>query len=251
MKILLAPSESKRSGGEEPFELCRLLFDELCPLRKELLEIYREILQRGDPEELHRIFGLKKESQIEHYRQIDPLHSGGMKAILRYEGVAFDYLDYESLDEKARGYIDANVILFSNLFGPVLASDLLPEYRLKQGAPLGQVQTDRRYREAAAPLLDALLEGEEILDLRAGYYDRFYKPAHPYTTMKFLIQGKSVSHWAKAWRGRVAREAALHEVETTQQLTALPLPGMRLLEIQRRKLRTELIYEVEPDALAQ
>ena len=81
---------------------------------------------------LTKMFGLKKEADILANKR-DIIHEPTMKAIQRYTGVAFDHLDYEALNEKEQAYIDSHVILFSNLFGPLRASDLIPEYRLKQG----------------------------------------------------------------------------------------------------------------------
>ena len=47
-----------------------------------------------------------------------------MKSIQRYSGIAFDALCYESLNKEEQNYIDNNVIIFSNLFGPIKANDL-------------------------------------------------------------------------------------------------------------------------------
>jgi cytoplasmic iron level regulating protein YaaA (DUF328/UPF0246 family) len=245
MKILLAPSETKRKGGKGSFDPGRLLFPELTPLRNELLERYRSILQKGDARELTLLFGLKREEEIARYAVHNPLEGPVLPAVERYTGVAFDHLDYPSLPEEARSFVRKNVVIFSNLFGPVLAGDPLPDYRLKQGAPLGEIRTERRYREAAAPLLETWLEGEEILDLRAGYYDKFYKPSLPTTTLKFLKGGKVVSHWAKAYRGLVLRQLALNGVESLEAFLALEIHGLVLEEIRRKKHRTEVIYRIE------
>ncbi|WP_456393170.1 YaaA family protein [Nitratifractor sp.] len=245
MKILLAPSESKKAGGSGSFDPCALLFTELCPLRRELLDRYRQIIQSGDKGAIDALFGLKKAEEIERYLHSDPVGAPVLKAIERYVGVAFDHLDYASLDPRAREYVEANVVIFSNLFGPILAGDPIPDYRLKQGAPLGEIRTEKRYREEATPLLEAFLEGEEILDLRAGYYDKFYRPSRPYTTLKFLKDGKVVSHWAKAYRGTVLRHLALAGVESLEAFLALPIPGLELSEIRETKNRRELIYVID------
>jgi len=245
MKILLAPSETKHPGGKGAFDPCPLLFDELCSLRTELLERYREIIRRGDPEELQKLFGLKKPDEIARYAGHDPLGAPVLPAVERYTGVAYDYLDYASLPEEPRAYVRENVLIFSNLFGPLLAGDLLPDYRLRQGASLGEIRTERRYRGEAAPLLEEYLDGEDLLDLRAGYYDKFYLPGRPYTALKFLKEGKVVSHWAKAYRGLVLRHLALNAVDTLDAFLALPIPGLSLEEIRTVKNRTEVIYRIE------
>ena len=244
MKILLAPSETKRSGGEAPFRLDALLFKPLLPWRTKLLHTYINILQRGDMTELSYMFGLKKENDIKAHIK-DIIHEPAMKAIERYTGVAFDHLSYETLDDDAKTYVDSHVILNSNLFGFLRADDLIPEYRLKQGVAVGDIRVEKYYHEHGALLMDAYLENEEILDLRAGFYDKFYKPAKPYTTLKFIKEGKVVSHWAKAYRGIVLREIANAGVASIDDFMKLPINGLTIAEIQTKKHKTEIIYDIE------
>ncbi len=243
MKILLAPSETKRSGGSEPFHLSTLLFELLLPHRTKLLHTYINILQKGDMQVLSKMFGLKKESDILHHKK-DIIYELTMKAIERYTGVAFDYLGYEKLDVDAQHYIDSHVILFSNLFGPIRASDLIPEYKLKQGEAVGDSKTEKFYNEHSAALMEAYLADDEILDLRAGFYDKFYKPQKNYTTLKFIKDGKVVSHWAKAYRGIVLREIAKAGVASIEDFMKLPIEGLSIKEIQTKKNKTEIIYEI-------
>ena len=244
MKILLAPSETKKSGGELSFNPNALLFDALAPHRIKLLHAYTNVIQQGDMQVLSKMFGIKKEADILKYKK-DIIHELTMKAIERYTGVAFDYLNYEALKPKAQHYVDENVILFSNLFGPIKASDLIPEYKLKQGEAVGEIKTEKFYNEHSAHLMEAYLEDEEILDLRAGFYDKFYKPKKPYTTLKFIKDGKVVSHWAKAYRGIVLREIAKAGVTSIEAFMKLPIEGLSIHEIQTKKNKTEIIYTIE------
>ena len=244
MKILLAPSETKKSGGDTPFSVESLLFKALLPSRTTLLHTYMNILQKKDIPTLSKMFGLKKEADIRsHIRDI--VHEPAMKAIERYTGVAFDYLDYPALDEKAKAYVESHVLLNSNLFGYLRADDLIPEYRLKQGEAVGDIKVEKYYHEHGAELMEAYLADEEILDLRAGFYDKFYKPTKPYTTLKFIKEGKVVSHWAKAYRGIVLREIAKAGIETIDDFMKLPIQGLSVKEIQTRKNKTEIIYDIE------
>lgn len=243
MKILLAPSETKKSGGAASFNPNTLLFEALLPHRTKLLHAYINVLQKGDMPTLSKMFGLKKEADILSHKK-DIIHELTMKAIERYTGVAFDYLGYEKLDEKTQHYIDNHVILFSNLFGPIRASDLIPEYKLKQGEAVGEIKTEKFYNEHSAQLMESYLAEDEILDLRAGFYDKFYKPSKPYTTLKFIKEGKVVSHWAKAYRGIVLREIAKAGVDTLENFMKLPIEGLSIKEIQTKKNKTEIIYEI-------
>ncbi len=243
MKILLAPSETKKSGGELSFDPGKLLFDTLLPYRTKLLHTYINILQQGNMKTLSKMFGIKKEADINSYNK-DLVHELTMKAIERYTGVAFDCLGYHALDTSAQEYVDNNVILFSNLFGPIRASDLIPEYKLKQGEAVGDIKTEKFYHEHSADLMENYLKDAEILDLRAGFYDKFYKPSKPYTTLKFIKEGKVVSHWAKAYRGIVLREIAKAGVDSIEAFMKLPIEGLSIKEIQSRKNRTEIIYDI-------
>jgi len=244
MKILLAPSETKKSGGENSFDPGTLLFEPLKPHRSKLLHNYINLLQQGEMQVLSKMFGLKKEADILTNKR-DIIHELTMKAIERYTGVAFDYLGYVKLGKKAQSYVDEHVILFSNLFGPIRADDLIPEYKLKQGEAVGEIKVEKFYHEHSADLMEAYLAEEEILDLRAGFYDKFYKPTKAYTTLKFIKDGKVVSHWAKAYRGIVLREIAKADIRSIEAFMKLPIEGLSIYEIQTKKNKTEIIYTIE------
>ena len=243
MKILLAPSETKTKGGTENFNLTSLLFLELTATRKEILHHYINILQKNNLKELSKMFGLKKESDI-NYHNRDIVHELTMKAIERYTGVAFDHLDYSSLTSKEKNYIDSNVILCSNLFGFLRADDNIPEYRLKQGEAIGEIKPEKLYREQSY-LMEEYLKDEDILDLRAVFYDKFYKPSKNYTTLKFIKDGKVVSHWAKAYRGIVLREIAKAQINSLEEFMNLSIENLSIDEIQTKKNKTEIIYTID------
>jgi cytoplasmic iron level regulating protein YaaA (DUF328/UPF0246 family) len=242
MKILLAPSETKTHGGCENFSLEALLFPELNSTRKILLHKYINILQKNNLAELSKLFGLKKEIDL-NYHSKDIIHELTMKAIERYTGVAFDYLNYTKLTKSEKSYIDNNVILCSNLFGFLRADDMIPEYRLKQGSTIGELKPEKLYKEQSH-LLEEYLENEDILDLRAGFYDKFYKPTKNYTTLKFIKNGKVVSHWAKAYRGIVLREVAKANINSLEEFMKLSIENLSINEIQTKKNKTEIIYMI-------
>ncbi len=244
MKILLAPSETKAPGGEHPFRLESLLFESLLPTRRRLLDAYCTILDEGDPATLSVMFGLKKPDEIARHAARKLLESPAMPAIERYTGVAFDHLDYPGLSDAAKRWLSEHLILHSNLFGFLRPDDPIPEYRLKQGAPVGELFPEKLYRDAGTPLMDAHLAGEEVLDLRAGFYTRVYQPSGPVTVLKFLKGDKVVSHWAKAYRGRVLRALAEAGIGTMEAFMKLPIEGLAIREIQTRKARTEIIYDI-------
>ena len=243
MKILLAPSESKTFGGSGKLDLNSLIFNNLTPKREELIDSYQAILNQANLEELKELFGLKKEEEIKKYI-VDIYKEPVKKAIKRYSGVAFDYLDYNSLDNKAKEYVDSNLLIFSNLFGVLRASDLIPLYRLKQGASINGVKVENFYNPILKEPLDDYLRDEDILDLRAKYYEKFYKPTKSYTTLKFLKNKKVVSHWAKAYRGMVLRECAINKVSSIEEFLKIDFPNLQIIEIIEKKSYKEIIYSI-------
>ncbi len=243
MKILLAPSETKIHGGCDNFSLNTLLFPELTATRQQLLHQYINLIQQNDFTTLSKMFGLKKEADV-LYHSKDIVHELTIKAINRYTGVAFDYLSYNELHHDTQAYIDANVILCSNLFGFLRANDMIPEYRLKQGEAIGELKPEKLYKKQSY-LMEEYLKEEDILDLRAGFYDKFYKPTKAYTTLKFIKEGKVVSHWAKAYRGIVLREIAKAQIDNLQDFMKLPIENLSIDEIQTKKNKTEIIYTID------
>ena len=238
MKILLAPAETKQEGGENPSLLKNIFF-----YSDEIIEAYEKQIEDSSIEELSSWFGIKKLSDVEKYkRSIKNLPT--MKAIQRYTGVAFEALDYTSLDEKAKQYIDNNVMLYSNLFGILRASDLIPEYKFKQGAILKAINQEKYYKLELEKVLDEYL-GDEVLDLSAGYYQKYYKPKANVITFKFLKDGKVVSHWAKHYRGEMVRQIALNNLESFAELMNFKFEGLKLQEIQEKKNVKTIIMEIE------
>ena len=239
IKILFSPSEGKNSGGKEiPKELLGS-----NDARVDILSEYNKIVTSGDEEAIKNLFGFKKMSDCEAYIN-DVFNSPLMSAIERYQGVAYDYLNLASLDADALAYLKNNTIIFSNLYGPILGGDPIANYKVKQGNNIGNVTPDKFYKERFSYQLDLYLGSDEILDLRAGYYDKFYKVTKPYTTLKFLKDGKTVSHWAKAYRGLVLRELAIHNISSIDEFMSLEIEGLSVQEIKVIKSKTEIVYNI-------
>jgi len=243
MKILLAPSESKTPGGKGRLNLDSLIFKEINNKREELIQKYQKILDRANLEELKELFGLKKEDEIKKYI-INIYEEPVKEAIQRYSGVAFDYLDYNSLETKAKEYLANNLLIFSNLFGVLKANDLIPIYRLKQGSTIDGIKIEKFYNPVLKEPLDNYLANDDILDIRAGYYNKFYKPNKKYTTLKFLKNGKVVSHWAKAYRGMVLRECAKNKVNSIDEFLKIDFENLEIKEIIEKKAYNEIIYNI-------
>jgi len=237
---LFSPSEGKTSGGTLS-DQSDILFG--YEPRTSILNTYNAIVNSGDMEAIKALFGIKKESDITPYIE-DLFSAPKMPAIERYSGVAFGYLDYAALPDKAQDYLKNQVIIFSNLYGSILGGDMIANYKVKQGNSIGEIAPDKFYKERFSYQLDLKLMDHEILDLRAGYYDKFYKTKQDYTTLKFLKGGKTVSHWAKAYRGIVLRELAKHQVNSIEAFMRLEIESLKVEEIKSIKNKKEIVYSI-------
>lgn len=245
MYILFSPSEGKKTDGSHPaLSQTKLLFPQLYEKRLSLLETYNKLINQGSLEQLHKLTGIKKEDEIKKY-QTDLFTSATMPALERYDGVAYDYLDIGTLSKEQKTYLYKHTIVFSNLFGPLLGGDLIPAYKFKQGSTLGDILTEKIYKKEFSSALDTLLHNELVVDLRAGFYEKFYALQQPFITMKFLKGGKSVSHWAKAYRGKVLRTLSQVQPKNEKELCDIEYEGLRFIEsIPYKTNGTMLVYEV-------
>ncbi len=62
--------------------------------------------------------------------------------------------------------------------------------------------------------------------------------------MKFLKNGKVVSHFAKAYRGSVLRNIAIKKPLTQEAFLQIPFEGLEIVEIRLNKLKSEYIYKI-------
>ena len=245
LKMLFSPSESKSAFvGDSYIRKENFIFAELFHLRLEILKRYASFVKTASDKELCRLFGFKNLNTDDTLRD-DIFTKGCIKAILRYDGVAYKHLNYRSLDTKAQGYIDENVLIFSNLFGPIMAGDLIPEYKLKQGEKINGLDIEKFYNENFSAVIDEFLRDDDVLDLRAGFYEKFYSIKKEYMSFKFLKNGKVISHHAKAYRGKILKEISKNSVNDKTQLMTLNFEGLRLIDIKKIGLKTEFALEIE------
>ena len=239
LTILFSPSEGKNKGGNETK---KELFGS-DKARDEILNAYNQLITKKDTNELEKLFGIKNKNEYEPYLSgLD--NSQLMCAIERYSGVAYEYLAFETLDKDAQTYLRKNVLIFSNLYGPLLGGDTIANYKVHQGVAIADIAPEKYYKDRFSYQLDLYLSDKEILDLRAGYYEKFYKTDKPFTTLKFLKEGKTVSHWAKAYRGIVLREIAKHNICSLEEFHKLDIQGLHVKEILSIKNKTEIVFNI-------
>lgn len=218
MKILLSPSESKRNPvvlGESSGGDTRLIDDVMWggqAARNANIHAYLSILQNASEAELCKVFGTKSVSLESLRRCGEILDSPRVCAIGLYNGVAYKALNFAEMDSRAKEFVLGSVLIMSNLFGLVRASDRLPFYHLNQNYK-SKLLSLRALYQAQEEEIDKLLATKQnggqngvIVDLRAQIYSK----AYPIKLGHYVLNLPSkVSYQAKLHRGLALRELAL------------------------------------------
>ncbi|MDR1007627.1 MAG: YaaA family protein [Campylobacteraceae bacterium] len=244
LKILFSPSETKSNFSPTTVNLQNALWKaEKFPLRLKCIDLYNKIIQNNNKAELSKLFGLKHETG--KFLNIDTHLCLAQKAILRYIGTAYKSLGYISLDKNSQNFIDENVMIFSNLFGPVLAGNFLPYYKIKYGESLRGFDVGAYYKTGFESDIDKWLENGLIIDLRAAFYEKFYQLKTPYITMKFYKNGKIVSHFAKEYRGFILRKLAICRPCSIEEFQEVNFQNLTINDIKKSGSKIEYSYSIK------
>lgn len=261
MWILFSPSEKKCLECKKAYQAKKETFYQnfICNIGlDEALKAYIRVLQCGKESEIKQMFGVRNIDLEELAVAQNLMQSPLLPAVLRYIGVAFSALDFEHLESYARDYLNEHLLIFSNLFGLLRAEDKIPYYDLKQGEGFKDTNltfsTKQLYAKNSENIWKFLLqnyptdtkrqnkESLEILDLRAGFYQKCFDLSKIPTALKinellvyepnFIKNGKVVSHYAKHYRGVLLRMCAKEELKCLQDLSSLYIEGLELESMQ-------------------
>jgi len=246
VKILFSPSEAKSDlMGNEKLSDKSLIFSTLFEKRVYIIKKLTSFLAISSSDKIEKFFGIKNSEECKKLAKIDLLSSSTCKAIQRYSGVSYQYLNFNNLDDREKNWICENTLIFSNLFGPISANDDLPYYRFKQGSTLDGFKPELFYKENFSEAIDNYIGCNLVIDLRAGFYEKFYTLKCKHITMKFIKNGKVVSHWAKAYRGKVLRELSKSQPKTVEEFENINFEGLSIEEIIEKKLKREYIFKID------
>ncbi len=99
------------------------------------------------------------------------------RAIDRYTGVLYDALAYGTRPAPVRRRIDAQVRIFSGLWGIVAPGDPIPDYKLKMGASLGRLgKLSTWWRPAVTAALADEVAGRTVWNLLPNEHAAAWAP---------------------------------------------------------------------------
>ncbi len=216
MRIVLPPSETKQLGGVDKTRAWdSLVLPQLGEARRGIAGDLVALC--ADEEAASKALGLgaKGAEWIQANRELES--APVMPALTRYTGVLFDALDYQGLDQDVQTRADHTVWLFSALFGPLRATDLIPRYRLSFDSKLPGESLKSRWQGHA----EEIWAGDFTVDLRSeGYRSLAPLPAGAgvyVRVVKDLAGGAAAGHANKATKGRLVRDLLTGDVQVSSR----------------------------------
>lgn len=157
-------------------------------------------------------------------------------AIERYDGVLYGALDHASLTRRDRRRLDAQVLIFSGLWGVVTPDDPLPDYKCKMSASLPSLgRLAPWWRPRLAPLLAERASGRVVWNLLPNEHDaactlpddtrrvvrvRFLDDVVRKGTRELV----AVNHWNKLLKGSLVRHVLATQLRDPAGLASFAHP---------------------------
>jgi cytoplasmic iron level regulating protein YaaA (DUF328/UPF0246 family) len=219
MLILLPPSETKVSGGDEAahLNLGSLSFPVQTPTRQLLVDALVDLSEDHVASLRALKLGPKGLGEIERNREL--WSAPVMPALSRYTGVLYDALGFDTLDNVSQRRALSSVAIFSALFGLIRASDGIPAYRLSCDSTLPGGKPGALWGPVAAELW-ASVDGF-VLDLRSeGYRSLAPLPEGAGVFVSLVKPGPAgargaIGHHNKGTKGRLVRDLLTSAVVIT------------------------------------
>lgn len=161
-----------------------------------------------------------------------------LPALRRYTGVLYDALDVDSLRGAEAKRARARLAIGSALFGLLRADDQVPAYRLSATSKLPAKPTlAARWKPLLEPLLAELAAQDLIVDLRSGSYVAL-GPTSGAIHVKVLAEHPDgrrtvVTHFNKAYKGRLARILASTRAEPTDAAAVAAVARRAGMQVER------------------
>ncbi|BAV39448.1 peroxide stress protein YaaA [Mycobacterium ulcerans] len=237
MIVLLPPSETKRGGGDgPPLRLEKLANPGLGALRAALVGELVDLA--ADPPACRTALGVSPSQDAEIERNAALRTAPTLPALRRYTGVLYDALDVDSLRGAEAKRARARLAIGSALFGLLRADDQVPAYRLSATSKLPAKPTlAARWKPLLEPLLAELAAQDLIVDLRSGSYVAL-GPTSGAIHVKVLAEHPDgrrtvVTHFNKAYKGRLARILASTRAEPTDPAAVAAVARRAGMQVER------------------
>jgi len=220
MKILIPPSEGKAKVRSQ-----EILFRDTKFQFSQYTQQIVDLLNLIENEDLTSVYGTSQDKAIMFHRQNqDVFNSKCVPAIERYTGVVYNHIDWETLNKKAKNYMNKHVIIFSGLFGLLSPDTFIPDYKLKMNV--------LSLKSLWGPIISDYLKDEDLIfDLLPQVHRKAYTPNKNTIQIDFLVQSKgktsAAGHFGKAVKGQFIRFLASNQVDDIKDFKNFEYDGFK------------------------
>ena len=184
------------------------------------------LLKLIDNEDLKSIYGTSQaKAELFHRQNEDVFKSRCAPAIMRYTGVVYEHLNWGTLSENGKKYMEKHVLIFSGLFGMTTPLTLIPNYKLKMNVLSLQYHWNHT--------LTKILDNEDLIfDLLPQVYRKAYTPNKKNVVkVEFIVENKgkktSAGHYGKAVKGKFIRFLAENSVKALSDFKNFEYDGFK------------------------
>jgi cytoplasmic iron level regulating protein YaaA (DUF328/UPF0246 family) len=205
-----------------------------------------EVLRQQSPQQIATLMGLSDALaglNVARYAAWRPrfTEKNAKQAVLAFNGDVYEGLDAQSLAPAGRDWLQAHVCILSGLYGVLRPLDRMQPYRLEMGTKLATARGSNLYQFWGSRLstyLNERLAGDPVPVVVNLASQEYFKAVERKVLKARVVdivfedwkadQYKIISFHAKRARGLMARYAALHGLQTPEQLDAFDLEGYAL-----------------------
>ena len=219
MIILIPPSEGK-NRIKKPLDI---KFKKTDFIYMDDVEQVTRLLDLISDEDLRSIYGTSEEkARIFHRQNQDVMNSRCWYAIERYTGVVYENLEWETINKRARNYMEKHVRIVSGLFGLLTPKTLIPDYKLKMNVLSLQYHWN--------PIITEDLKNEDlIIDLLPQVHRKAYTPNSNVVEVEFMVRSKgktsTAGHFGKAVKGQFIRYLAMNRIKSIDEFEGFSFDG--------------------------
>ena len=231
MKIIFSPSKEMRE--ENIFENKKIEFTE--SKFKDKTNILIGILKEKSLSEIENIMKLKGKLLNKTYKDIQDYDKlKFIPAISMYYGVSFKELNLEDYSEKSLEYLKNNLLILSELYGILLAFDLVKKYRLDMTMSIIDKGLYNFWKKDINDYISNIFSKDEVLlNLASGEFSKLIdnkKISMINIDFKEEKDGayKSVSTYSKKARGQFLNYLIKNQIANLEDIKKIKLDGYSL-----------------------
>ncbi|CCI82035.1 peroxide stress protein YaaA [Lactobacillus hominis] len=222
MKFIIAPAK-KMKVDQDSFLV------KSQPIFLDKAQILWDFLKKQNFEQLQKIWNANDKIVRQNQKRLQtPLNRNLMPAVVAFDGIQYQYLGADVLEQGALDYLQENLRIESALYGLLRPFDGVVPYRLEMQAGMVGFKDYSLYHFWGSDLYQELYQDDDcVINLASKEYSKAIAPyvndKQQFISVFFLEKRKDkwrqIATHSKMARGAMMRFAAQNQIEDVTQLT--------------------------------